>query len=154
MSSNTPPLSPKRTISINIDDSFSFDERKSIVRAIRTWNRSLNNNMILLTSNSKADRRIVRASSDDPIVDVAKKESLAITASKKYIYVISDRIGDVDLSMIMLHEIGHMLGAGHANRGLMSPTFRTVDYKCIDYDTAKQIALANDLDVNTMNYCF
>jgi hypothetical protein len=111
MSSNTPPLSPKRTISINIDDSFSFDERKSIVRAIRTWNRSLNNNMILLTSNSKADRRIVRASSDDPIVDVAKKESLAITASKKYIYVISDRIGDVDLSMIMLHEIGHIFNS-------------------------------------------
>ena len=69
------------------------------------------------------------------------------------VYVISDRLGGRDLSGVMMHEFGHVLGAGHGQHGLMAPVYSLDGARCIDYAAAGLVAQAQRLPLAGMNWC-
>ena len=69
------------------------------------------------------------------------------------IYLVRDRDGNDDIKYLMLHEIGHLLGASHTETGLMSPMMDKQQFACIDYSTIVQVSLYQHLPVDDLNYC-
>lgn len=70
------------------------------------------------------------------------------------IFIIEERVKIEDLENIMLHEIGHILGARHVGKTLMNSKYNKYYYTCIDQITASQIGAFLGLDVDNLNYCF
>jgi hypothetical protein len=71
----------------------------------------------------------------------------------RYMYIIRDRVELGDMRAIMLHEMGHLLGAGHVGEHLMHPRYLPVRYQCVDAETVKAVALHWKIPVERMNYC-
>lgn len=70
----------------------------------------------------------------------------------RYIYL---RKGyyEEDIKVIVLHELGHALGAQHVAGTLMNPTYDTITRKCPDVTTVSQVAAFNGLDLSTLSWC-
>jgi hypothetical protein len=58
-----------------------------------------------------------------------------------------------DVKVIVLHELGHALGAQHVAGTLMNPTYNTITQKCPDVTTVSQVAAFNGLDLSTLSWC-
>jgi len=71
-----------------------------------------------------------------------------------FAYVIADRFAVRDLTAVMLHEVGHVLGAGHDPHGhLMAPVYDRNNGHCIDRGAAAMVASAQRLPLNQLNWC-
>ena len=68
--------------------------------------------------------------------------ALAVTTGNRggFVYVISDRIGQRDLTGVIMHEFGHVLGAGHDGYGLMAPVYNAAMGRCIDREAVALVA--------------
>jgi hypothetical protein len=160
-----------RTLNLYVDHDFDPRERDRIVSALRQWNHVLNG-MIRLEAKllpqdvSAADLQrlkrsggwlVLRVDSRHRIAHSGEgKDALAVTVGGTgggVVYVISDRIGGRDLSGVVMHEFGHVLGAGHGQRGLMAPVYSLDGARCIDYAAVSLVAQAQRLPVNSMNWC-
>jgi Matrixin len=59
-----------------------------------------------------------------------------------------------DLTAVMLHEVGHVLGAGHDPHGhLMAPVYDRDNGHCIDRAAVAMVASAQRLPLNQLNWC-
>ncbi len=70
--------------------------------------------------------------------------------------MISDHFGVRDLTGVMMHELGHALGAGHddsAGGHLMASYYNPANGRCIDRGAAAMVAQAQRLRVNQLNWC-
>ena len=84
------------------------------------------------------------------------RQALAVTVGGSgggFVYVIGDRIGRRDLTGVVMHEFGHVLGAGHDGYGLMAPVYNANAGHCIDRDAAALVANAQHLQLSQMNWC-
>lgn len=166
-------------IPIWIDKDFSFRRVESIKKAIAEWNNVLNGQIILrqdgeFTGKEEALEHlehahkthqgwvIIKFESDDPVLlkmvdDVdGKLAFVSNIGTGNLMVVINDNIGLLDLRTIVLHEIGHLLGAQHINtNSLMAPEYKRGfnEVSCVDKITAAQVASYNHLDLKTLNYC-
>jgi hypothetical protein len=71
-----------------------------------------------------------------------------------FVYVIADRFAVRDLTAVMLHEFGHVLGAGHDPNGhLMAPVYDRNNGHCIDRGAVAMVASAQRLPLNQLNWC-
>ena len=70
----------------------------------------------------------------------------------KYVYL---RKGyyENDVEVIVMHELGHSLGAQHVAGTLMNPTYQQINEKCPDVYTVSQVAAYNGLDMSTLSWC-
>ena len=64
-----------------------------------------------------------------------------------------DRIGTRDLGSVMMHELGHVLGVGHADKGLMATHYHPVDQQCVDKATVAAVAAKRQLPADKLNWC-
>jgi hypothetical protein len=54
----------------------------------------------------------------------------------------------------MLHELGHVLGAGHDPHGhLMAPVYDRSNGHCIDRGAVAMVAAAQHLPLELLNWC-
>ncbi len=160
-----------RILNLYVDHDFDPRERDRIVSALRQWNHVLNG-MIRLQAQllpqdiSVAELQrlkrsggwlVLRVDSRHRIAHSGEgKDALAVTVGGSgggVVYVISDRLGGRDLSGVMMHEFGHVLGAGHGQRGLMAPVYSLDGARCIDYAAASLVAQAQRLPLAGMNWC-
>jgi len=153
--------------SIWIDKNFSAKDKLAIDDAIIEWNYVLNGTIILKPISYNFDMEI------DTIKDAAANHGLLImkidssnsmvendhTAAWVNViggyklYVIKDRVGS-RLKKIMLHELGHVLGAGHQpGNTLMFSIYDEKKFSCIDYATVQQVADYNHISISNLNYC-
>jgi len=164
-------VSTGRSITLYVDSDFSPDERMHIIAAMRQWNYVLNGFLEFrarLLPPDVADstvsqiRRtggfvVARVDSRHPIAHQGEgRHALAMTVSNNrsgFVYVISDRIGGRDLTGIVMHEFGHVLGAGHDGGGLMAPVYNAVASRCIDRDAVAMVANAQHLPLQQLNWC-
>jgi hypothetical protein len=70
----------------------------------------------------------------------------------RYIYL---RKGyyEEDVEVIVLHELGHALGAQHVAGTLMHPVYNTITQRCPDVTTVSQVAAFNGLDLAILSWC-
>ena len=71
------------------------------------------------------------------------------------LYVVRDRIMNEQMKGLMMHEVGHLLGANHIDEDsdLMAPIFTNENTQCVDKHTLEQVAQFEHFPVNNMNYC-
>ena len=144
--------------------SFDLGDRAKILRAQTTWNTALNGFVRFDVVSSPAGS--ARGSQPWMIVP-AKGESLQLlrgssvplavtqptTATSGVMVVHVDRIGWRDLGSVVMHELGHVLGVGHGERGLMAAHYHPSDQQCIDKATVAAVAAKRRLPINQLNWC-
>lgn len=164
-------VSTGRTVALYIDRDFDDTERQRIVSALRQWNYALNGAVRftarLLPENVSSSEIaqikrshgwiVAKVDSSHPITRQGEgRQALAVTVGGSgggFVYVIGDRIGRRDLTGVVMHEFGHVLGAGHDGYGLMAPVYNANTGHCIDRDAAALVANAQHLSLAQMNWC-
>jgi hypothetical protein len=169
-------VAPLKTIDVWIDKDFSDNDQIFIDDAVNQWNFALNGriHINIVSRQFNMEESIIRkvfdgggwlfmkVTSDNPMVqDVPNKDgspgSVVVAWADKVggnrIYMVRDRLPDKWMTGVMLHEIGHLLGAKHQVTYLMEPTYKYEDSRCIDEDTLKQVAIVQDIPFNRLNYC-
>ena len=175
-----PPFdgSPFRVMPIVVDKNFSVDDQKAIDDALSAWNYVLNGYIVIKVESWNFDMDV------PTITDIISRQGLVIMKidhtnntipdkkdNKKTlawadyiggtkIWVVRDRLDSEDVFPVMLHEIGHILGAKHEDdkpefRGyLMYPYYYKNAYNCIDIEAMKKVAKFQILSVDKLNYCY
>lgn len=167
-------INAAKIIPIWIDDSFTPAQRVDILKSVDEWNLVFNNQIRLMASgyfhgaDGAEDKYqeiskthlgwiVVKANEKDPLVkDIIGPADLAFAVGLggQILVVISDRIGTRNLKTILMHEMGHLLGANHVNTpSLMMPKYGEQTYNCIDKITSAQVASFQNLNFETFNYC-
>jgi len=160
-----------RILDLYVDRAFDDHERQEILFAIKQWNYALNDFVRFRTSllpdtvsptmlaqiKRQGGWIVARVDSRHPIAQEGEGlHALAVTVSNShsgYVYVISDRIGGRPLSGVVMHEFGHVLGAGHDGSGLMAPVWNAAGSRCIDHDAMAMVANAQHLPLSDLNWC-
>lgn len=164
----------KLIIPVMLDAGFSAVEEKSIYAAMSEWNVAFNGqvefrvdgkferdpvglvsrysesgNGLVIVKMDDTDRRLAgTVESGDGVLAFVPR------MGGHLMVVIGNRISTYNLRTIVLHEIGHLMGAYHVNGdNLMNPHYGPKQIDCIDKVTAMQVAAYNDLDFGTMRYC-
>jgi hypothetical protein len=158
-----------RTLTVYVDRDFGPAERERIGLALQQWNHVLNGLVHFRTGLLPPDpsdqtlaqiRRsgawiVAKVDSRHPAA--RERTALAMTVGGRgggFVYVIADRFGTRDLTAVMLHELGHVLGAGHDPRGhLMSPVYDRSNGHCIDRGAVAMVASAQHLPLSQLNWC-
>jgi hypothetical protein len=164
-------VSTGRAVALYVDRDFGDNERQRIVSAMRQWNYALNGAVrftakLLPEDPSSSEIAQIKRSggwivakvdSSHPITQRGEgRQALAVTVGGSgggFVYVIGDRIGRRDLTGVVMHEFGHVLGAGHDGYGLMAPVYNPNAGHCIDRDAAALVANAQHLQLSQMNWC-
>jgi hypothetical protein len=164
------PASTGRAIDLYVDRDFSDYERQKLLSAMRQWNYVLNGfvqfrarmlpddptQMTLAQIRRSGGWVVARVDSRHPVAQHGEgTHALAVTTGNRggFVYVVSDRIGNRDLTGVIMHEFGHVLGAGHDGFGLMAPVYNAAMGRCIDQDAVALVARAQRLPINQLNWC-
>lgn len=162
---------PVKYIPIWVDDNFGEADRLSIDDAVNKWNYSLNNYIKLevvdyhfkmepdkvkkrLETNGWIFMRTIHTDKSIPKTENGYKIiGFCNVIGGNYIYIVRDSIGNKDVMGVMLHEIGHLLGANHVDEDLMYNHYTESGYQCIDYKAIDEVAKYQHLPIDNLNYC-
>lgn len=164
------PATAGRSIELYVDRDFDDYERGRIVAAMRQWNYVLNGFVrfhartlpdnptrgMLAQIKRSGGWIVARVDSRHPMARQGEGvNALAVTAGGNggFVYVISDRIGQRDLTGVIMHEFGHVLGAGHGGSGLMAPVYNPAMGRCIDREAVALVASVHRLPLDRLNWC-
>ena len=164
------PAATGRMIDLYVDRDFDDYERGRIVSAMRQWNYVLNGFVrfqartlpddptreMLAQIKRSGGWVVARVDSRHPIAHQGEgAHALAVTEGGRggFVYVISDRIGQRDLTGVIMHEFGHVLGAGHGGSGLMAPVYNPTMGRCIDRQAVALVASVHRLPLDRLNWC-
>lgn len=162
-----PAATAEETVPLRIKGSFSPGDRAKILRAVNEWNVALNGFVRFTiveesgvsTANARQSRpwSIMAAEGIGPRVapgpTIALAHTQAIPGAGGLMIVYVDRIGTRDLGSVVMHELGHVLGVGHSERGLMAAHYHPTDQQCIDKATITAVADKRRLAVDQLNWC-
>lgn len=159
-----------RSIPIYIDQNMGEADKVAVQQAIEQWNYALNGNVVLYVASWKYMGEIdeIKQIHQNHGIIIQNLTGLQAVEHNKgervlafvndiggwVINVIRERIHNDDVKSVLLHEIGHILGAYHREHDLMQPIFDPDNYHCIDLDTLKQVADRQGFDYHKGNYCF
>ncbi len=162
---------PSKTISIWADKNFGEADRVEIDDAISQWNFALNGVIQLRVISYDFDmepeilsRVMVKgdgwlflkiSGSSTFIHDSQGATTLAFVneVGGNRLYIIRDRVANEWVRGVVMHEIGHLLGATHDNIYLMGKYYNFTYYRCIDEGTIKMVAEYEHIPVSKLNYC-
>ena len=155
---------PREIVALRIAETFDLGDRAKILRAVSEWNLALNGFVRFeVVSDQAAPARglqswmIVPAKGEGLRAPHGSSVPLAVTqpttSAGGLMVVHVDRVGRRDLGGVVMHELGHVLGAGHGERGLMAAHYHPSDQKCIDRATIGAVAAKRRLPVDQLNWC-
>jgi hypothetical protein len=160
-----------RSVALYMDRDFNDDELRAMLLAVKHWNYALNgllqfrvmplpedaSPMTLAQIRRSGGWVVARVDSSHPVARRGEGlHALAVTVGNNvsgFVYVISDRVRARDLTGVVMHEFGHVLGAGHDGSGLMAPVYNPHAGHCIDHDAVALVAAVQRLPVSQLNWC-
>lgn len=170
---------PRKIIPVVVDKNFSTEDQKSIDDSISAWNYVLNGYLVMKVESWAFDMEIpvlksvisrhglviMKVDSSSPLIpEKAKGKGMTLAWANDIggtkIWAIRDRFETPDLFPIMLHELGHILGAGHEEDKpefsgyLMYPHYSRGTYNCVDGRAMKKVAEFQMLIPDRLNYCY
>jgi hypothetical protein len=152
-----------RIIPIRLGDGFSPEQRSEIIQAVEEWNHVLNGFGRLQVVSDAApatgtwELRAVggaaqSAGSEHSLQTIAFTQPVKPRGGTVLVYM--DRIGSFDLTKVMRHELGHVLGLRHdAHGGVMAARYTEITENCIDRRTAAAVAAVWGLAPGDLNWC-
>jgi hypothetical protein len=157
----------RAVVPIWIDVTFSNADKEALGKAIAEWNYVLNGHVRLRVVSQSFDMSvedireshrlggwlILKIKGNNPRVADNNWLAFCNEVGGRYMYIIRDRLTDRDVQPIMLHEIGHLLGAGHVGYNVMHKYYAYGRYNCVDRRTAETVALSWHLRADQLNYC-
>jgi hypothetical protein len=158
---NVVQSTPAKSVRLYLAPDLNSYERAKILVAINDWNFALDGTMRFeVIDGPSADR--------DPLGwNVVVDRATASRASNRgyalantmplngggIVIIHAAELGSKDLSNVMRHELGHVLGLGHASAGLMSATYSSHDMKCVDHGSLQQLAIRDKLRAASLRGC-
>lgn len=155
--------------SVIIDNKFSSSDKIAIKNAIDDWNLMLNgqlNYSIVEPSRNmnsekmkelveRGDIFIIKIDGKNPMIRKGDNFTIGFTDKKpgNFLFLVRERIKDEDLSAVVKHEFSHTLGSSHLAGTTMNSFYVKRLYNCIDFETVKQVAEVQHLDLDNLNYC-
>lgn len=149
-----------------IDKNFGGMDHLFIDDAIRQWNYALNGRVRIMVMGtfdmepeiiskvvSGSGWVIMRVDGSNPLVVDSKTLAWVNSVGGNRMWIIRERLSNPMVLGVVMHEIGHLLGAEHDNIYLMSPYYQWENTRCIDYATIKLVARARKIPVKELNYC-
>ena len=171
--SNPSVIVHQKNIGIWIDATFSFQDKNIIVHDIEEWNYVLNGEIVLKvvdTNFNMEDNKIDEAGATGGwiILKIDRYNSMIPKSQDGYVtlaftdaiaghlmFVVRDQmISNTMMQGVILHEMGHLLGAQHDQSGLMLPNYSEVGFHCVDEDAMKEVAEYWHLDSDHLNFCY
>jgi hypothetical protein len=162
-----PAATAEEIVPLRIKGSFSPGDRAKILRAVNEWNVALNGFVrFTIVEDSRASDPNPRQSRPwsimaaegisprvvpGPTIALAHTQPLPGSGGLMIVYV--DRIGTRDLGGVVMHELGHVLGVGHGEKGLMAALYHPTDQQCVDKATIAAVAAKRRLAVDQLNWC-
>jgi hypothetical protein len=158
-------------VGVGIDAAFTPQEYDDIRHAIENWNTALAHRIYFDIAPGRIPSRtmqgeqgvrqpgmqLLRIPSSHPMLDgPIYKNTLAMAlgpVSRGFIYVIHNRIPKRGLTGITMHEMGHSLGSGHLEKGLMEPRYSPKAQRCIDARTMQAVATAQRVTFDKLDWC-
>lgn len=163
---------------VRIDIDFSDEERSQLLQAIKDWNYVLNEQITFKVINfshpgvlkdnvhaatqgywfiktDSTNQGIIKL--DEELRKMNKTLSTVAYVNKiggNLVYFSMDRILTQNLKGIANHEIAHLLGAHHMDKGLMSPVITKDSSICIDRGTIMQVINYHKLDSDRIRWCY
>jgi hypothetical protein len=172
---HVPPYTGTHTIiPVVVDKNFSPQDKTSIDNAINSWNYVLNGYMVMMVESYNFDMEvdvlksvlardgivILKVYSDSSLIPGKYTLAWANDIGGNKIWVVRDRFYLPDTYPIMLHELGHILGAEHEEdipqnqNFLMFPHYERGKYNCIDGRAMQKVARYQLLFMDRLNYCY
>jgi hypothetical protein len=165
--SHRPATTVEEIVPLRIKGSFAPGDRARILRAVNEWNVALNgfvrftivDDSGAFAANARQSRpwSIMAAEGISPRVvpgpTIALAHTQPLPGSGGLMIVYVDRIGTRDLGSVIMHELGHVLGVGHGEKGLMAAHYHPVDQQCVDKATITAVAAKRQLAVDQLNWC-
>lgn len=164
-----PPVStPKKSISIHIDQNFSSAERGQLFSAIYEWNIALNNSIKLVVESTdfNMDPVLLKRAPEEnfwiflkiesnhlELINEGKRLGFCDQIGGNFLYLVTDLIIIHELRFVTMHEIGHLLGSDHTSNGLMFPYFKQKTPYCIDISAIQNISLYHKIPLINFNWC-
>lgn len=162
---------PIRTVPIWVDKNFGEADQLTIADAIAAWNYTLNGYIKLEIVDTNFDMEIdkivsqvnqngwlfMRINGLNPLIPSNDKGYWTIAFVERigghHLYLVRDRLNNADVFGVTLHEIGHLLGAGHVGDHLMYPHYTAAGYQCVDLVSMQAVAAYQHLDWTQLNFC-
>jgi len=162
-----PAAAAEEIVPLRIKGSFAPGDRAKILRAVNEWNVALNGFVRFAivedsgasATNARSPRpwSIMAAEGISPRVmpgpTIALAHTQPLPGSGGLMIVYVDRIGTRDLGSVVMHELGHVLGVGHGDKGLMAAHYHPADQQCVDKATITAVAAKRRLPVDQLNWC-
>jgi hypothetical protein len=154
-------------VPLRITGAFSPGDRAKILRAVNEWNVALNGfvrfTIVDASSTPVANRHqsrlwsIMAADGVGPRISrgpmIALAHTQALPGAGGLMIVHLDRVGTRDLGSVVMHELGHVLGVGHGEKGLMAAHYHPADQQCVDKATVAAVAARRRLPMGQLNWC-
>jgi hypothetical protein len=159
-------------VGLRIDADFNPEQHQKILNAIVVWNFVLNgyirfevDRVAFGAAETKAHEAAAKDTDWIIAIDDAEQpkhktsgEEIAATlnmpAGGGMVVVSSQRLKQLNLENVMLHELGHVLGLTHNPRSRLMSTDYALDRQgCVDKVTVEALATLRQLPLNELNWC-
>lgn len=158
---------PSVVVPIWIDKTFDVLDMNSLENSVAEWNYVLNGHIKLEIVSKEFDmsvseieeikRRdgwiVMKIDSSNGMIKGKNWLAYCDHVSGHYMYIIRDRMRANDVQRIALHEFGHLLGSEHVGLHVMYPYYAWGRYNCIDWATAREVAMHWGMSPDRLNFC-